>query len=348
MLYTLDEKEARISGWLLPDNPSIEPTVVVVLDGGRQRLRLPATRHRPDVEATGWHATGRCGFLVDAESCPGYDPGREFELYDGEANVLMLRRGPPDPAPLRLFHLETQTIPVVSVAEYLSPAVQMVYASAEMVGEQTVINVMGLTFPSILISGAVLYKSFEPALKRHEFKRSIVLSDPFRDLAGRLLRARSLAAEEGVATTWRSLGQTALIRAFAGVDLGDSGAIGRALKRLKDEDFFALANPTLRKLTAKVPNEPLLTHHIGQALDGLADFDLVGFDDHLDDFLDGLEAVLGRGGLPRGRDPSPEIDKVTAALRSCRPARELVLLDEHLTSLARTAFEKVQGALVAV
>jgi hypothetical protein len=135
------------------------------------------------------------------------------------------------------------------------------------------------------------------------------------------------------------------MQAVSGVDLSDPGAIGRALKRLSDDDFFALANPTVRKLSVKVVNEPLQSHHVGQALDSLASFDLVGFEDHLDDFFDGLEALLGRGGLARAPQALPELDQITAALRMCRPARELVLLDEHLTLLARGAFEKARGAV---
>lgn len=342
MLYTLDERGPRIAGWILPDNPSVEPAVLVVYDDGRGRVRIPATLYRSDVQNTGWHETGRCGFLIDAESCPGFDPDRAFEVYDGEANILMLRRGPPNPAPLRLFHLETQTSPVFQLGELLLSSVQMIYSSVELMGEQSLVNLMGLTFPSVVISGGVLYKSFEPVLQRHDYKRSILLSDPFRDLACRLLRARMLASEEGAATTWRGLGQAALIQAFRDVDLTDGVAIGRALKRLGDEDFFALANPTVRKLATKVPNERLQAHHVGQALDSLAMFDLVGFDDQFETFLEGLEALSGRAGLIRNPDHPPELAAVMAALRGCRPARELVLLDEHLTYLALTAFEKVQ------
>lgn len=341
MLYNVEEKGARVAGWLAPDNLTAEPYLIVCLDDGRKRVEVPANRHRPDIKGLRWHDTGNCGFLIDPETCPGYDPARDVEVYDGQTNFLLYRRGPPDPAAIRLFHLETQTQPVLPVTERVSGAVQMIYSTVDIIGEQTLTNLLGQDFPSIVVTGAVLYKSYESWLKQHEYRRSILLSDAFRDLAGRLIRARSLGEESGALTSWRGLGQAAYLQAFADADLGDPGSIGRALKRLSDEDFFALANPTVRKLTTSVPNEPLKPHHIGQALDALAEFDLVGFDDHLDDFFDGIEALLGRGGLVRTVDPQPELDAVTATLRSCRPARELVLLDEHLGYLARSAFEKV-------
>jgi hypothetical protein len=135
-----------------------------------------------------------------------------------------------------------------------------------------------------------------------------------------------------------------LIRTFAEADLADAGSLARAIRNVSDEDVATLSDPTLRKLVAKQHDEPLQDHHVGAALDSLAEFDLVGLDDQIDGFVTGLEALLGVEGLPRDplSDP-PEVTAVMAALRKCRPVRDLVRLDEALLGLVRNAIERADG-----
>jgi hypothetical protein len=343
MLFTIDVAGDFVGGWLVTDNPAATPVLTVVLKSGRERRALKSDLFRPDLKNAGLHSTGLCGFVLDQETCPGFEPGQPIEVYDAASNLLMYRFAAGADAPVRLFHLETQTFPVYPVARHLSPLVQLVYADADMIAEETLANLLYLPWTSVLVSGAILLRNYEGPLEAGAYDRVVLLCDPLRELAGRLIRAKALAAEETDAATWRRLGQGALIETVADVDLTDAAALARALRRMPDEDFFALGNPTLRKLVAKLPNAPLDKHHVGSGLDSLAGFAVVGFEDEFERFVEDLEALVGRDSLPRERLPGPpELAPVMEALRSCRPAEELLQLDEALYALARGAFEKAR------
>lgn len=348
MLFNIEEAGQRIAGWLVADNSAVESALIIVLDGGRRRLRLVANTYRPDLRELGLHPTGYCGFIIDALTCPEVTPEAKVEVFDEGSNTLIFRRTLDAPSTMRLFNLETQTFPAYNLARHLSPQLEMIYSNAEMVGEETNTHLLHLAFESILISGTLLYRLYEPMMKTREFRRCILLCEPRREIAARLLRAKTLAAEGGPPDGWKTLGQRRLIDAVGDADLTDAASLGRALKRLSDSDFFALANPTIRKLVAKTHDAGLDKHHVGLALDSLAEFDVVGFGDRISVYAEGLEALLGCEGLPRGADEDPpEMKAILAALASCRPAAELVNLDTALYDLASAAFEKANAEAAA-
>lgn len=341
MLFNIEEAGSRIAGWLVPDNPSATGSIIAVL-GGRERHQILATTFRPDIKDHGLHKTGFCGFIVDNETCPGLRPDAQIELFDDHSNMLLFRRPPPGAAEIRLLHVETQTMPLFDIGLHVAPAVQMIYSSAEMIGEETLNNLLCLEFNSIVVSGAVILNKYEHAIEFRRWRSSILLAYPYRELAARLLRLKMLA---GAAESWRRMGQGDLIEHFAPVDLTDPAALGRAFKRLSDDQFYALADPTTRLLIAKNKGEPVEPHQFGPALSRLAEFDLVGVDDRLDFFLDALDGLLGRPNLPREVPAeNPQLTAVIAALDQCRPAQELVQLDTALYAEAKRAVEKAVAA----
>lgn len=345
MLLNLETNDLPYVGWLIPDNPSAPSTLVIVSQGGRRRRVVEASDLRPDLRAAGLHATGLCGFALDAATYPELAPGSAFEIYDLASNTLIFRRSPGAEIPIRIFNLETQTHPVYALARHLSPAIQMVYAHVEMMSQETLSSVIRVLWPSVLLSGGALFRNYEAAFRHLGYVRTILLSDPARELAARLLRLKSLAADPEAGTGWRGLGQGGLIEAFADVDITNPAALGRILKRLDEELFASLANPTTRKLVANFQDLPLDKHHIGGALGSLASFDVVGFDDDLERYVDDLEAILGIDGLPRaGTEGPPELPSVMAAIEACRPAQELLELDEGVYQLARAAVTKETNA----
>lgn len=341
MMFNIEEAGERIAGWLIADNPAAPPTLIVVLREGRERRVHSARTVRTDLKDIGLHETGECGFVLDGSEIPDLSPETGIEIYEEASNTLLYRRAEGADAPIRLFHLETQSMPVYPLARHLSPMIQMIYGEAEMISDETLTNIMRLHWPSVLISGGVLLRNYEGGLQAQDYRRAIVLSDPRRELAARLIRLKSLAAEPASRTGWRALGQGSILEVFEGLDITDATSLGKAFRRLDDAQFFALADPTLRKLVAKTGDAPLDKHHVGMALDSLAGFDVLGFDDRLDLFAEGLEALVDREGLPRDPLPSPpELPAVMEALGECRPAAELLSLDEALHMLARDAFDK--------
>jgi hypothetical protein len=346
MIFNIDEDTGgRIVGWVVPDNPSQTPSIYAVV-GGRTRHRIGANDFRNGLKASGLHETGTCGFLIDEQNCPGIAPGVELEFFDAESNMLVFRRTRRDPVPIRLFHLETQTSPIYRLERELSPLVQMSYSSAELVGEDTLVSIFNLSFTeSVFVSGALNYRRYEPYMRTKDYRRSVLLGDPHRELAARLLRLQALGRAGGASGGWKSLGQASLIEALGDTDLQDSAALGKTLRAMKEEDFLRLGNPTTRKLVANSADEPVEEHQVGVALGTLADFDVIGFEDDLETFIWNVEAVVGGATLSRDRaEAPPDLDAVTDSVMACKAARPLVRLDALLLDLARQAVERAGTA----
>lgn len=339
MLFALDMvSDECILGWVAPDNPS-RPASLTAVTKGRTRHHVPASSMRADVQAAGFHKTGLCGFRLDVNVCPWYVPGETLELYETESNFLVYRRHPAQASDIRLLHVETQTLPLFNIGLYVTPAAQMVYSSVEMVGEETLNNLLLLHFNSIVVSGSVLLRRYEAALRLQSWRLAICLAYPYRELAARLLHLKMLAP--GLSESWRGMGQGELIEHFAPIDLTEPASLGRAFRRLSDEQFHALADPTTRLLVCQARGEPVQGHQFGPALSRLAEFDLIGVEDRLDFFLDGLGQLLGRDDLPREVPPeNPQLAPIIAALELCRPAQDLVQFDMALYEESKRAVER--------
>ncbi len=344
MLFNIEETEPVCSGWLVPDNPSSPTALLLVTEGGRRRREIRAQVPRPDLAGVGLHTVGHAGFRMDETVDPALVAGEPYELYELASNTLIFRRVPGADLPLRIFHLETQTHPVYALSRHLSPWIRMIYGHLEMMTHETLSSIVRVDWPSVLLSGGTFYRNYEAALRQREYIRVALLSRPEREFAAKLLRIKALAEVPANRTGWRTLGQGALMAALAEVDLTNPAALGRVLGRLDDEAAMTIANPTTRKLVANLPNLPLDKHHVGSALSSLATFDLVGFDDDLDGFVDTLEALLGLDGLSReALAGPPELDAVVDSVAECRAAHELMDLDEGVFELARTAFDKARA-----
>ncbi|MBV9075947.1 MAG: hypothetical protein JO048_00500, partial [Methylobacteriaceae bacterium] len=173
------------------------------------------------------------------------------------------------------------------------------------------------------------------------FVRSTILSDPIRELAGTLLQLRRLRREGFETGSWRHLGASSAMLALGEFDLTDAAELGRAVKRLDDHSFNMLANPLVKRFGAKLQDEALLPAHLARALDAIAEFEIIGFDDDLPAYRDLLAAYLERDlalGEPKPEDP--EFGLVVSALAQCRPALELVSLDYEFYDRVRDAYER--------
>ena len=341
MIFYVEEHVDEIVGWILPDNPASIPSVVVIMDHGRRTVRLESNMERPDLKNSGFHNTGQCGFVVKPETCEGYEPGCAVEVYEADSNILMYRRGARAFAPVSLYHLETQTFPVYPLARALSDRLRMIYANVEFLGDQSRSYLTHVPFDSMLISGSALYMSMRPYIKPH-FLRCVLFSDPLREIASRLLLAKALGGAKDETAAWRTLGMADLIEAVDGIALDDSRAVSKALGRMSDESFYALANPTTRKLVAKLPEDRLTLQHLGGAFDSLAEFDIIGFDDDLDSYRAQLGTLLDLDAFGSGPEADPpDLAGVMTALETVAIAQELVDLDRSLVATAKNAARKV-------
>lgn len=337
MLFDIEvDRPDRVSGWVVPDHPSAQP-VVVASGGGGGRLRVLAGEVRPDLVRRRLHATGLCGFRLDVEAWPALLDGSDVRIHEERSNILIYRRMREPGLPVRLFHLETQSLPFYPLVRELCPHVRMIYSGCETIGEESLTGILGIGFTdSILVSGAVSYRRYEPYLRERAFRRIVLLCDPFREPAARLLRLKACAGMPP--GSWRNLGQAGLVQALAEVDVFDQRSLTRCLRGLSDEDFLSLANPLTRLLGGVQPWEVPGADQAGAALDGLSQFDVVGFDDDLSGFVASVEALTGRRNILTSRPNEPvELMRAVHALGTSPLGGDLVDLDQSVVGLARTA-----------
>lgn len=341
MLFDIEvDRPDRVSGWVVPDHPSAQP-VVVASRGRDARLRVLAGEVRPDLVQRRLHATGLCGFRLDAEAWPALQDGSDVQFYEERSNILIYRRMREPGLPIRLFQLETQSLPFYPLAEELCPHVRMIYTGCETIGEESLTGILTIGFTnSIFVSGAVAYRRYEPYLRERAFRRTILLCDPYREPAARILRLKACAG--GSPESWRTLGQRRLVQAFAEVDAFDQRSLTRCLRGLSDEDFLSLANPLTRLLGGGQAWEVPGADQAGAALDSLSHFDVVGFDDDLSGFIASIGTLTGRPNILRSRPNEPvELTRAVYALSQSPLAADLVDLDQSVVGLARTALAAV-------
>ncbi len=341
MLFDIESDRAdRVSGWVVPDHPSAQP-VVVASSGRDLRLRVLAGDARPDLVQRRLHATGLCGFRLDAQAWPALRDGADIQLYEEGSNILIYRRMSEPGLPIRLFQLETQSLPFYPLVGELCPHVRMIYSGCETIGEESLTGILTIGFTdSIFVSGAVSYRRYEPYLRERAFRRVVLLCDPVREPATRILRLKACAGEPP--ESWRRLGQGRLVEAFAEVDPFDHRSLTRCLRGLSDEDFMSLANPLTRLLGAARPWEVPGADQAGAALDSLSQFDVVGFDDDLSGFIASVEALTGRRNVLTSRPNEPvDLMRAVHALGTSPIGGDLVDLDQSVVGLARSALATV-------
>lgn len=341
MLFDIEvDRPGKISGWIVPDHPSAQP-VVVASNGRDARLRILAGEVRPDLVQRRLHGTGLCGFRLEADAWPALRDEADIQLYEERSNILIYRRMKEPGLPIRLFQLETQSLPFYPLVGELCPHVRMIYSGCETIGEESLTGILGIGFTdSILVSGSVAYRRYESCLRERAFRRVVLLCDPVREPAARILRLKACASEPS--ESWRTLGQGRLVQAFAEVDVYDQRSLTRCLRGLSDEDFLSLANPLTRLLGAAQPWEILGADQAGAALDSLSQFDVVGFDDDLSGFIGSVEKLTGRRNILRSRPNEPvDLMRAVHALGASQFAGDLVALDQRVVELARAALAAV-------
>lgn len=348
MIYFIQDHGSFLWGWLLPDNPGTVPRITLCLDQGRRREQIESTLERADVKAANLHPTGLCGFHLKDGDVDGYVSDMPLEIYEADSNILMYRRAEQTFAKAQIYHLETQTFPVYPLGRPLGARIQMIYSNIELIGDQSRAYLIHTPFDSLLISGAALYPTMQPFLTP-AFVKCVLLSDPLREVASRLMLAKALAAVREEGATWRTLGMDDLIDVVVEADLTDPRALARALNKMSDETFYALANPTTRKLVSKLHTDKIGAQHLGSALDTLADFQVIGFDDALDTYRRDLTERLDLDAFPPATESEPAgLAAVMATLRLCAISDELVDLDRAVLDTARSAFQSREEVPPAV
>jgi hypothetical protein len=295
MLFSIDEDiGGRIEGWVMPDNPTVIPRIIVHLDADNH-VAIDAFVYRPLLKQQGLHNTGICGFVLDENNCRGLTGAGKLEIHDADNNLLIYRRRP-DAGVIdkKFFRLEHQLFRSVAVDESFQPHFHMAYPALELLSEETIRSVLAMPFTSsIYASGRVFWRVWEPLLRDRGYMVGVLLRDPYLEFAERLLILKLAGSPQGGAVT-ESLGPAAEAAAahLRDVDLRDLASLDAVLSAAPLELRSILYNPLTYLLTAQNAFDPPPVPATAVALESLADMDAVGLRQDTAPFFETLSAML--------------------------------------------------------
>ena len=346
MLFKIEQDTGDIvSGWLVLDRPDAIPKVRVVTPGST--VVLEANVVRPALKTRGLHTTGKAGFRIDTRIVPNIKKVDDLEVRDAESDLLLYRRQRPQHLPRRLFRCQFQMLPHSQLEETFSHHFAMSYPAAErFTFDQLSSIIANPCAQSIHLCGRPLFSRYERALRDNSFITVALLSDPFEELAEKLLFLRFVAGGNGHASLNQYLtGYESLLELASNIDLSDETSLAAAFRGLSGAHRQALSNPFTRTLACD-PDELPTARHLGVALTNLARMDLVGLTSHYEDFALGFNELLGKNVLQNHQPAQVSWTPIFGAkLSQIEEVKDLLSIDIELHSRVTEAVESALGKL---
>ncbi len=345
MFFNIDyDNGGVICGWLAPDNPSAVPKILVRRPG-EEDIEISATIQRPDVRDLGVHVTGLVGFAVDGSIVKGLPDLENIELLDADTGILIYRRFKAGKHIERKFFLFDSSIrPIEKLGGRSKNLFTLTYPSTERYGFETMLVLINNGFnKSIFMSGRSSYPRYSHFLSNAQFMTAALLSDPFEELAQRLVILSLIQKSDS--TRMLPLlftGLTALTNFVRDLPFEDSKGMLAKFRNVTDQEREALMSPMTRMFGC-IPGETPERRHVTAALENLASMDLVGVRRRFRDFSALLTGILGHD-LAGDYEPVAHPSISALAERLSRISLVADLLEDDL-ALYSFAEESVVSAL---
>ncbi|MFG1416979.1 hypothetical protein V5F38_04075 [Xanthobacter sp. V0B-10] len=341
MLFSIDEDAGtHVVGWIMPDNPASTPHVAVFANGELRKV-VPATMLRPLLREQGLHETGICGFVVDEQVVPRLAEVKDLEIYDDATNVRIYRRRPESAkAEGKFFRLETRLVTQSALNEAFQNLFHMAFTRLERVPEEAVRSILGIAFASsIFACGRLHFRAYEPLLRDRGFRCSVLLRDPFEELAEQLLVLRWAAKTPKLAYSVLSEAYRPLVESFGRADVQEVSDLETWVGTLGAHERALLSSPMARLLTCASSDDQLASSAVENALDTLSEMDVVGLSGDFDAYWGTLSAVLE---LPLPEPPPLSASSLARRLeeqvREWPVAQELLAADIQIFADVNAAF----------
>lgn len=344
MLFNIEvDRGNQIVGYIVPDDFTKSATLRI-LDGGSKLAELPCLEERPALVVAGRHATGRCGFTIDERIVPNLSQIEALEIYDADTEILIYRRRKGEEvAHRRVFRLETHLFPLWRLDEGAERKFRLFHKGIERHGRETATQMFQLNdVSSIYLSGRLALKSYENYL-HDQFDCVGLLHDPYMELAERLLTLKHVTKFGDQLLGPRDTVSFRPAVEFASRIEPDEKALRRAFDVMPKEVIALLSNPLTRQLAADALDSPPPKDGVARALSSLAAFSVLGLREHVDLFLEEVEALLELtpGSLP----PLPSFSKIDELAGELRRVPDSELLLEQDLEVYHTVKAAVEGRL---
>ncbi|MGV1873709.1 hypothetical protein [Agrobacterium rosae] len=294
MLFNIELDHGTVlEGYVIPDGFS-DVAAIRVFDGGDDLGYFPCDQSRPAVVASGRHETGMVGFKLDSSKIPSIADMPGISIFDEKTGVLIYRRPRLNQIDRKIIRLETQLVPSIKFDRTCAKYFQYNLFAAERLGHETTLQAFHLHgVDSIWLSGRLLMRNYDDFLDKG-FDAIVLISDPFYELALRILILKRLSAAEVSFLGERDkLIFSHAVEYFADVDLSSSKSLNSALKRAPSKVTDVLRSPLTKQFVCKSPEQRPVRGDIAAAIDLLSRFKLVGHKSNLSAFQRQLADFLG-------------------------------------------------------
>ncbi|MEZ0167573.1 hypothetical protein [Microvirga sp. TS319] len=337
MIWNIERFNSKgASGWLVTNDPVETPRLLLYFHPGNW-TPLECNVSRPDVKAVGAHATGLCGFRLDARMMARAAKTPVTAIFE-ERTRLLLYRFVPD----RSF-IKGQVLFLTFPASYPNPLVedlktrfQLGYSQAERIDRNTRTYMFDIRFTdSILIAGTLKGDEALQVADQDRFRLVTQFSPPAEALAQRLDRMCEIAVhpEHGATFLTGSL-YGPLTASLMKADLSQPEALAHWYENLSEQDRLLLSDPVVRQLSSAAPHYMIDEAHLVQALRLLSRFSAIGTTEQPEQFIDLLRDSFGIDDtdLPDGAG-HPALSTRAAILAGSDALKKLTIFDQKLYDL---------------
>jgi hypothetical protein len=311
MLFHIDADEgSRILGWVVPDNPGLTPSVVVIVPD-REEIRVAATVDRGDVVELGFHhASGMIGFVIDDSVVPDLAQIQEIEILEGEGRIPIYRRYQISRhLEKKLCYFDLSVMPQRRILQRLSSNFALTYNYAQRYPLETMMMIVNnFSANSVLITGRPNFIRQYGLLRNAGYIIAALLRDPYEELAERLIFINLLATSKASHLLPQFVSDVPALADFArGLSFADERALVTKFRAATPEQREAMTSPMTRVFGCGIGERPE-HRHVSTALDNLGSVDAVGVRARFADFRSVLTNVLGADII--GQDEFEMFDKV--------------------------------------
>lgn len=247
--------------WLAPDNPADVP-VLSIRSGGRAVAEISANTMRPDVRDYGLHLTGETGFTLNETVVPGIAQMADLELREASSGVPIYARVRADQHLARRVLVWTRPSAMAATGSTFDDFA-LIYPDLDRLSLETAGAVLdSWKSSSMLAIGRPNLLRFSELLDRQSFEVNFVLTDPYVDVAERLLAMLTQDDDAQPA-------HARMISALRHISLDNHRELVRFFRTLERAESAMLRSPVVRALT-KSPEDDVRRQDVSVALKVLA------------------------------------------------------------------------------
>ena len=318
-----------IHGWVAPDNPGLIPTIRIIVPG-QADVEVLATETRPDLKDAGLHGSGLVGFIVHAGHVEDLAQRGDLEIIDAETGTQIYRRNDVTRHLQRkVVYVDISLMPQNAVYHHLNSKFAMHYNFVERYPYDTMGCFINREFiRSVVLTGRPYLSRYAPQFKNKDFFMSVLVGDPYEELAERLMFMQMLGRSNAahLLPTF-STGVEPLIDFTSALDLDDDKALTAALRSASDPVKKALTSPMVRVMGGAA-GEEVERRHLSMALDNLSNVEVVGLKNRFAEFRAIIAGLLGTDIIGDGYTMvSPAVSALADRLSRLSPVNNLLELD---------------------